>query len=137
MSIASQAIAARHQAEIAVRHAEWDELKFSPFEPVFMFANRLGYSDIHPYEVVRRVSDKTIEIREMSARRDEAWKPEFVAGGFSAHCTNQDRQQWIITSNPAAPVIRIRKQKDGQWKDASGARFGLTADPVKFYDFNF
>ena len=29
------------------------------------FANRCGYSDVHPYEIVRIVSDKCIEVRAM------------------------------------------------------------------------
>lgn len=129
--------AARLAAEIATRHADWDKLEFSPFEPVFMFAARLGYSDIEPFEVVRRVSDKTIEIRMMDAARDESVKMDFVVGGFSAHCTNNDKQRWTITSNPANPIIRIRKQKNGDWKSATGSRFALVAEPVKFYDYNF
>lgn len=53
------------------------------------YANHLGYSDVNPYEVVRVISDKTIEIREMNAERDDSVKMEFVVGGFSAICTNQ------------------------------------------------
>jgi hypothetical protein len=34
------------------------------------YANHLGYSDINPFEIVRRISDKTFEIRAMSAERD-------------------------------------------------------------------
>jgi hypothetical protein len=101
------------------------------------YANKLGYSDVTPFEIVRRVSDKTIEIREMNAVRDESVKMNFVVGGFSAHCTNQREQKWIITSDAAAPVRRIRLQKNGQWKDSSGGRYALHADPVKFYDYNF
>lgn len=128
---------ARHAAEIAVRHAEWDNLEFSAFEPVYMFANRYGYSDIEPFEIVRRVSDKTIDIRMMDAQRDPTWVPEAIPGGFCAHVVNQDSQRWIIKSNPDGRVVRIRKQKNGDWKCANGNRYGLTAEPVKFYDYNF
>ena len=34
------------------------------------YANQYGYSDIEPYEIVRVVSDKTIEIRNMNAERN-------------------------------------------------------------------
>lgn len=101
------------------------------------YANHLGWSDVNPFEIVRRVSDKTIEVREMDAERDPEWKPDFVPGGFSAVCTNQRDQQWRIQSNPANPVIRIRLRKSGQWKDAHGRRFALSEQPVKFYDYNF
>ena len=53
------------------------------------YANHIGYSDIDPYEVIRVISDKTLEIREMKCERDESVKMEFVVGGFSAICLNQ------------------------------------------------
>ena len=87
-------------------------------------------------EVVKVVSNKTIEIREMDADRDETVWLEWVAGGFSAVCTNPRDQKWIIKSNPEYPVIRIRLGKNG-WKDKHGRKFGLADAPSKFYDYNF
>lgn len=101
------------------------------------FANKLGYSDIDPFEVVRVVSDKCLEIREMDADRDPAFKPEFVVGGFAGHCLNQRDQLWIIKSCDDAPVRRIRLNKRGDWKDAHGGRYALGDEPIKFYDYNF
>lgn len=100
------------------------------------YANHAGYSDVNPFEIVRRVSDKTIDIRAMDAQRDPLWNPEFVAGGFSAHCLNQREQRWIIQSNTANKIVRIRKTQKG-WKDSSGRRFMLADAPVKYYDYNF
>lgn len=100
------------------------------------YANHLGYSDITPHEVVRIVSDKTIEIREMDAKRDESVKLEWIAGGFAGHCVNQRDQEWFITSDESAPVIRIRLGKHG-WKDKYGRRYEICDEPVKFYDYNF
>ena len=100
------------------------------------YANHLGYSDINPYEVVRVVSDKTLEIREMDAERDESVQLEWVPGGFAGHCVNQRDQKWFITSNAQNPVVRIRLGKQG-WKDRHGRRFDLSDWPVKFYDYNF
>lgn len=101
------------------------------------YANQYGYSDVEPYEVVRVISDKTIEVREMSAERDESVKLEFHVGGFSAHCSNQRAQKWHIRSNPEGRVVRIRLQKNGTWKDAHGRKYGLSDTPRKFYDYNF
>ena len=39
------------------------------------FANMIGYSDVEPYEVVRVISDKTIEIRGMDYQQD--FQPDF------------------------------------------------------------
>jgi hypothetical protein len=100
-----------------------------------MFANMIGYSDVEPFEIVRRISDKTIEIREMDAERDDSVKMEFIPGGFSAHCSNQHDQKWFIKSNPSNPVIRIRLGKKG-WMGKRG-RYVLDSKPIKFYDYNF
>ena len=100
------------------------------------YANQYSYSDVTPFEVVRTISDKTVEVREMSAERDDSVKMEFHVGGFSAHCSNQRDQKWFIKSDETAPVVRIRLGKNG-WKDKNGRRFKLSAEPVKFYDYNF
>ena len=34
-----------------------------PGDIEMQYANHIGYSDVNPYEIVRRVSDRTIEIR--------------------------------------------------------------------------
>jgi hypothetical protein len=101
------------------------------------YANHLGYSDVNPYEVVARISDKTLEVREMSATLDPNWQPEFLPGGFAGHCVNQGQQRWKIASDPAQPVIRIRLNKRGLWRSSDGRRFQISDRPVKFYDYNF
>jgi len=100
------------------------------------YANHIGYSDVNPFEIIRKISDKTIEIRAMNAERDPNWKPDFVAGGFCGTVVNQRDQRWIISSSADAPAVRIRLGKFG-WKDANGRRFQLSDEPVKFYDYNF
>ena len=104
----------------------------------FNFANHIGYSDVNPYEIVRRVSDRTIEIREMNAERSNpAEDMGFQPGGFVGHFSDQDKQRWAIISNPNIRTIRIRLHKDGQWRDRNGERYVLAVKPVKFYDYNF
>lgn len=99
------------------------------------YANHIGWSDINPYEVIRKVSEKCLEVREMKAELDPGWKPEFVPGGFVGTVVNQSSQKWLISPNPAGRVERIRLGKKG-WKGKSG-RFVLRDEPVKFYDYNF
>ena len=101
------------------------------------YANYIGYSDVYPYEVIRFVSNKTLEVRSMDTEQDPNWKPEFVAGGFAGHCVNQHDQKWIITSNEANDTIRIRLRKDGTWRSKDGAKFRLSDKPRCFYDYNF
>ena len=102
-----------------------------------MYANQYGYSDITPYEVVKQVSEKTLDIREMDSERDDSVKLEFQAGGFMAHCANQRDQKWLITANAANPVVRIRLNRAGVWLDRDGRRFKLDVEPIRFYDYNF
>jgi hypothetical protein len=100
------------------------------------FANLIGYSDIVPYEVIKIISDKTIVIREMKAEKDPSFKPEFAIGGFVAHCTNQEDQTWIISSNENSPTLRARLQKNGKWKSLHGTH-RIAEEPKYFYDYNF
>ncbi len=101
------------------------------------FANKYGFTDITPYEVVRVISNRTLEVRKMDSALSEGQKPEFVVGGFAGHCTNQAELKWDITSNDQNPVVRIRLGKNGTWKDAYGHKFGLADEPIRFYDYNF
>lgn len=102
----------------------------------YYYANQSGWSDVHPFEIVRVVSPKTIEVRQMDAERDPDFEPEFVAGGFAGHCTNQHKQTWLYRSNPDNPVVRARLRKDGLYHSASGPH-SLSTEPRKFYDYNF
>ena len=102
-----------------------------------MFANHIGYSDVNPYEIIRVVSKKTLVIKRMKSKRDESVKMEFVPGGFSAHCINQEDQKWFISSNPEGIEYRIRKQKDGSWRDSGGNRYQISFKARKKFDFNF
>jgi len=101
------------------------------------FFNHIGYSDTTPYEVIRRVGEKTYEVRAMKAERDESWKPEYVAGGFAGHCYNQSQQRWNISVDTQGEVVRVRLHKDGQWRDAYRRQFLPSETPRRYYDFNF
>ena len=100
------------------------------------YVNHYGYSDINPFEVIRKVSDKTLDIRAMSAELDPSWKLDFVPGGFFGTVVNQGSQKWVIKSDPNGRIVRIRLGKRG-WKDSRRNRYDLSDEPVKFYDYNF
>lgn len=105
----------------------------------FQFANRIGYTDVNPFEVIRHVTEKCVEVRAMDAELDRNFKPKIIPGGFAGHCTNntEREQQWIIKANPANAVRRVRLHKNGQWKDKYGNRYMPGDAPRKFYDYNF
>ena len=64
----------------------------------FKFANRHGYSDCEPYEVVEVINDKKMVIREMDCTQ-LPWKKDWHEGGFAGHVANQHEQKWKIESN--------------------------------------
>ena len=99
------------------------------------YANHIGWTDVNPYEIVKVISNKTIEIREMKSEK-LPWKAEWVEGGFAGHCTNQRDQKWDIISDDDIPVIRARLRKDGYYHSAHGKHL-LGEEPRKFYDYNF
>ena len=93
-----------------------------------------GWTDRYPYEVVRIVSEKCLEIRAMDAKLDPAWKPEWHVGGFAGHCSNQHEQKWNLTSNPENPTKLIRLTKKGWSLKSSRYDIGVAR---KFHDYNF
>lgn len=101
------------------------------------YANQIGYSDVRPFEIISvSKSGKQITIREMNAELDPSWKPQFHAGGFSAHCSNQADQKWIITSDENANTIKAYLRKDGRFHSAYG-KHKIEDQPRRFYDYNF
>ena len=115
---------------------EEDRRNYEIKEIDYGYASSAGWSDSEPYEIVRVISDKTIEIKAMDAK-PLPWKRDFHAGGFFGHTSNQRDQKWEITSIEDATPFRIRKSKHGQWKSRCGTRFNLGQQPYKFYDYNF
>lgn len=102
------------------------------------FANRYGYSDIYPYEVVEVISSKTLVVRQMDSELDPNWNPIVTAGGFFGHCTNNDSQQWVMKSDVSNPTKRIRwSVAKNRWQDACGSRFILENMPKRKHDYNF
>ena len=105
---------------------------------VGLFANKIGYTDVHPFEIVRVISEKTIEVRRMKVLgfSADSPKPEFIPGGFVAHCTNNHALKYDIVSDEAGDVIRIRLGKKG-WNSPNEGKFKLSTSPWYFYDYNF
>ena len=123
--------------ELPVRHCGTYLKKYEySVEPItYTHANKSGWSDMYPYEIVKVISPKTIEIRAMDCEQDPEFTPEFISGGFAGHCVNQGQQKWIYSSNPENGVIRARLRKDGYFHSRFG-RHILDDEPVKFYDYN-
>ena len=104
---------------------------------VGMFASRILHTDVDPYEIIKKNTEKKLTIRSMTAELDPTWKPETIVGGFAGHTVNNHSQKWVIESNENGVVVEIRKRKDGRWYDKHGTRFDIDTEPHKFYDYNF
>jgi|TARA_R100001463_G_scaffold134768_1_gene197283 hypothetical protein len=100
------------------------------------YANKHGYTDVEPFEVVEIKTDKKVVIRALDCKELE-WKKEWFDGGFAGHLADQHKQKWDITSNKNNHSFYIRKHKSGEWKDTGGNKYTLANEPRKFYDFNF
>lgn len=93
------------------------------------------WSDVSPCTVIKRTAT-TITVRVDKAELDPTWKPEFVIGGFSAHCTNNNEQRWNIEEDPNGEVETFRWHKrDNCFMNHSGEK--LLPGWVKYYDYNF
>lgn len=98
------------------------------------YCNYYLYSDVYPYEVVRVISPKTVEVRAMKYTQTKH-PSKFLIGGFSAYCADNYAQEYSYESNPEEAIIRVRLTKRG-WR-LGNRRFIMEDKPVRFYDYNF
>jgi hypothetical protein len=92
------------------------------------------WSDSHACTVIKR-TPKTITIQRDKAVLDPNFKPEWIPGGFAAHCTNQDEQRYTYERDPKGEIITAR------WSEKRGGFIYLdkiiTTGRHEFYDYNF
>lgn len=102
------------------------------------YANRSGYSDVEPYEVVRIVSDICVEVRPMKTVQTK-FPQDFHRGGFVGHYSdNRSGQEYDYFSNEEAKPFKIRwSRANRQWQVGKHIRFHMADKPYKFYDYNF
>lgn len=95
------------------------------------------FSDVDPVTIIRRTA-KTLTVQEDLAERDPSFKPEWVPGGFSAICTNQDEQKWNISRNPDGRIMKLFwSEKYGVWRAGGDGSITASLGRNKFYDYNF
>lgn len=96
------------------------------------YCNLYLYSDVKPFEVVKVISDKCVEIREMTANLITAPK-NFHPGGFIGNYSDNDAQEWECISNTENQSFKIRLSKKG-W---GLGKYHMSDTPINFYDYNF
>jgi hypothetical protein len=128
----------KHLSEVTER-IQWMELITLPK----IYMNRMCYTDIEPYEVVKINTVKNITIRPMKSVETQESKAariaSFIPGGFCGH-TDNSVQQWDITSDETIDekdYITVRMHKDGRYYDAQGGVYIMSKTPTRYYDFNF
>lgn len=93
------------------------------------------WSDRHAATVIK-VTAKTVTVRRDKATLNPDFKPEFIAGGFAAHCTNQSEQSYTYEPDEKGEVTTFH------WSDKF-QRYGqpgnltLSKGRHEFYDYNF
>jgi hypothetical protein len=103
--------------------------------PAGKYFTEHGYSQSYPWMVIASTpSGKTLTLAKVDVAPDPEWKPDFIPGGFCAHCTNQSDQTWLFDKVDRSHTVTIRKTKKG-WA-RKGTRFSEDR-AVEFYDYNF
>lgn len=91
---------------------------------------RIG-TDVFPFEVVKVISDKVVEIREMDAVNIAP--PELISLGGFAGVHDNYTQKWECVSNEQNSLKRIRLSSKG-W---GLGHYKMGDTPIYFYDYNF
>lgn len=123
--------AGRRLTQKEIRAEETKRLK-----QIKKYCNHYMYTDVEPYEVVRVISEQTVEVRPMKTTLTRAPK-EFHRGGFLGHFSDNRAQEYEYESLPEADVIRIRWSKANRRWQKGGNKFLMSDNPYKFYDYNF
>lgn len=93
------------------------------------------YSDRYAGTIIK-VTKSTITIRRDKATLSPDFKPEWIPGGFAAHCTNQDEQEYTYEPNEKGETYTLHWSKK---YNRYGQPGDLTASKGRheFYDYNF
>ena len=93
------------------------------------------WSDRYAATVIK-VTKASVSVRRDKATLDPNFKPEWIPGGFAAHCTNQDEQTYTYKPDENGEVYTFRwsqkYQRYGQPGDLT-----LSKGRHEFYDYNF
>lgn len=94
------------------------------------------YSDCHAFTIIAR-TEKTLTIQQDKATLKNNWKPEFVHGGFTAHCTNQNEQEYDYEKDEKGQILKIRWSDKKSYWNAPRGYAGISLGRHEFYDYNF
>lgn len=93
------------------------------------------WTDATACTVIKRTA-KTLTLRQDKATLKPSFKPEFIVGGFCAHCVNQAEQEYDYEPDPNGRIFKAywSESKKGFYADKS---LRVIAGRHEFYDYNF
>ena len=93
------------------------------------------YTDRHACTIVK-VTKTTITVRRDKAILNPNFRPEFIVGGFAAHCTNQDEQSYTYEPDEDGDLRTFHwSKKYNQYGTPSNLT--LSRGRHEYYDYNF
>ena len=104
-------------------------------------ATQHGYSDSRAGTVIARTA-KSVTIQFDNVKLLNKEQLEFHIGGFSAHCSNQQVQEYSYTRNLEGGTAKFSRRKDGTWRSVGQTHTTNRYNDVsvgrnEFYDYNF
>lgn len=93
------------------------------------------YTDRHACTIIK-VTKTTITVRRDKATLNPNFRPEFIVGGFAAHCTNQDEQSYTYEPDEDGDLRTFHWSKKYN-------QYGTPGNPTlskgrhEYYDYNF
>ena len=95
------------------------------------------WSDAHAATVIKKTRC-TITVQYDKATLSPDFKPEFVTGGFCAHCTNQNEQTYTYEKDENGRIETYRwSDKRIRYQGGGDGSIYLTKGRHEFYDYNF
>lgn len=95
------------------------------------------WSDSYACTVIKKTK-KTITIQRDKATLSPDFKPEWIAGGFAAHCTNAEDQSYTYERNPNGEIYVCHwSEKEGRYRSGSDGSIKIGVGRHEYYDYNF
>lgn len=92
------------------------------------------FTDKEAYTVIRKTKTMIVMQRDR-AIKDPNFKPEWIPGGFSAHCLNNEDQKYTYERDEDGSVIKA------YWHESEGCYMHQGCKVIngrhEFYDYNF
>jgi hypothetical protein len=100
-------------------------------ELIGKYINRVLWSDVDPVGKIVGIKGKTKVLIQPVKAGENKVKMDFIAGGFSAHCTNQSAQRYDFVEEGEVFEANLSNasMKNQCWK--------ISDAPRKYYDYNF